>query len=116
MWTWLILYDCQWNNLSLQQKPSGSCPPADCSRRTLPRALARSGWGIEEWLNPIEKPWCLVKRSIAGLPVAKSVGELEIQVQEEWQKVLLEAIQSLVDSMLQQIAEAIGAKGGHTHY
>ena len=67
-------------------------------------------------LNPIENLWRIVKHSIAKLPVAKSVGELEIQVQKEWNKVSLETIQSLVDSMPQRIAGVIAAKGGHTHY
>ena len=49
------------------------------------------------------------------MQVAKSVAELEVQVQEESQKIPLETIQSLVDSMPQRIAEVIAAKGGHTH-
>ena len=67
-------------------------------------------------LNPIENLWRHVKRSIAKLPVAKSVGALEIQVQEEWNKVPLATIQSLIDSMPQRIATVIAAQGGHTHY
>jgi hypothetical protein len=67
-------------------------------------------------LNPIENLWQVIKSKIAKRPVAKSVQELEKQVQEEWHLVPQEVIQNLIDSMPQRIAEVISAKGGHTHY
>ena len=67
-------------------------------------------------LNPIENLWRLIKYHIAKRPVAKSVQELEQQVQEEWAAVPLETIQKFIDSMPQRIVEVIAAKGGHTHY
>ena len=67
-------------------------------------------------LNPIENLWHLIKYRIAQRPVARSVQQLEEQVQEEWAAILLETIQKVIDTMPQRIAEVIAAKGGHTHY
>ena len=67
-------------------------------------------------LNPIENLWRIIKCNLAKRPVARSVVELERQVQEEWRGIPLETVQALVDSMPQRIAEVISAHGGHTHY
>ena len=66
-------------------------------------------------LNPIENLWRIIKCNLAKGPVARSVVELERQVQEEWRGIPLETVQALVDSMPQRIA-VISAHGGHTHY
>jgi hypothetical protein len=58
----------------------------------------------------------MIKCNIAKRLVAKTVEELERQVQEEWDTVMQETIQTLIDSMPRRIAEVIGAHGGHTHY
>ena len=67
-------------------------------------------------LNLIENLWLLIKYRIAQRPVARSVQQLEDQVQEEWAAIPLETIQMVIDTMPQRIAEVIAAKGGHTHY
>ena len=67
-------------------------------------------------LNPIENLWRIIKREVAKKPVARTVVELEKQVQEEWEAIPQETIQALIDSMPHRIAEVIAAHGGHTQY
>ena len=67
-------------------------------------------------LNPIKNLWRVIKRQVAKRPVARSVVELEQQIQEEWSAIPQGTIQTLVDSMPNRIAEVISTRGGHTHY
>jgi len=67
-------------------------------------------------LNPIENIWRMIKYSLAKRSVARSVVELDRQIQQEWDVVTQETIQTLIESMPHRIAEVINAHGGHTHY
>ena len=67
-------------------------------------------------LNPIENVWRIIKYNIAKRPVARTVAELEEQVQLEWDAISQETIQTLIESMPHRIAEVIRNHGRHTHY
>ena len=67
-------------------------------------------------LNPIENVWRMIKYNIAKRLVARTVAELEEQVQLEWDAISQETIQTLIESMPCRIAEVIHNHGGHTHY
>ena len=58
----------------------------------------------------------MIKFNIAKRPVARTVVELEEQVQLEWDAISQETIQTLIESMPHRIAEVIRNSGGHTHY
>jgi hypothetical protein len=67
-------------------------------------------------LNPIENVWRIVKREIAKQPIARSMVDLQQQVEEAWDSIPLRTIQTLIDSMPSRIAAVIVEKGGHTKY
>ena len=68
-------------------------------------------------LNPIEHLWDHLKRRLAGYPdYPKSIQELWLRVEAEWDKISMEDCMKLVESMPSRIAAVLKAKGGHTKY
>jgi hypothetical protein len=67
-------------------------------------------------LSPIENVWRIVKRAISKQPIARSVVDLQQQVEDVWDSIPLHIIQTLIDSMPRHIAAVIAEKGGHTKY
>jgi len=68
-------------------------------------------------LNPIENLWDYIKGKISRRKRKPcSLTELFQFIQEEWNKIDDNYIQSLIQSMPTRIAEVIKARGGHTSY
>lgn len=73
-------------------------------------------------LNPIEAVWNTMKDWIAAnhpdLPAGKqrTHDQLRVIVQEAWETITPEYLQSLVDSMRERCEAVIEAEGGHTKY
>lgn len=66
-------------------------------------------------LNPIEHAWSYLKKKV-GKRNPTNRGQLKAFVLEEWQKIPLEYIQNLVNSMKRRLQHVQNAKGGHTKY
>jgi transposase len=68
-------------------------------------------------LNPIENLWNHLDYQIRRKkPLPKSKQELINAVQEEWRKISIETIHSLILSLPNRVKAVIKAKGGHTKY
>ena len=68
-------------------------------------------------LNPIEHLWQTLKyqlRMYSKPP--ESVAELWERVQDEWNKIPVETVQNLIDSMPKRINAVLKARGGYTKY
>ena len=68
-------------------------------------------------LNPIEHLWHTLKyqlRMYSKPP--ESVAELWERVQDEWNKIPVETVQNLIDSMPKRINAVLKARGGYTEY
>ena len=58
-----------------------------------------------------------LKRTLQGYPTPpKGVHELWERVEEEWNGILAETCQNLIESMPRRIKAVIKAKGGYTNY
>ena len=67
--------------------------------------------------NPIEHVWKKLKTAVNNRPVVpKSVDELWKVLQEEWAKIDLEFVNTLVKSMPNRVEAVLKAKGGPTKY
>ena len=68
-------------------------------------------------LNPIEHLWYYLKTQLAVYPeTPKGTHELWERAQEEWEKIPVEKVQVLIESMPRRIEAVIKAKGGYTKY
>jgi transposase len=68
-------------------------------------------------VNPIEHVWKRLKTRINQRPVRpKNLDELWVALQEEWEKIEVEFINSLVESMPNRVEAVLKAKGGSTKY
>lgn len=68
-------------------------------------------------LNPIEHVWNYVEMRIRERNIQpEKIDELRKAIQEEWYKVPIEYIQTLILSMSARIAAVKRARGGHTKY
>jgi DDE superfamily endonuclease len=68
-------------------------------------------------INPIEHLWVHLKNRLKEYPTPpKGVFELWERVEEEWNKILPETCQKLIESMPRRVQAVIKAKGGHTKY
>jgi transposase len=68
-------------------------------------------------VNPIEHVWKRLKTKINERPVQpKNIEELWVAIQEEWEKVDVEFINTLVKSMPDRVQAVLQAKGGSTKY
>ena len=67
--------------------------------------------------NPIGNYWDTLKRAVDQLePAPVNLYELEAALQEQWQKIGVQYINNLVDSMPRRIRSVIAARGGHEGY
>ncbi len=66
-------------------------------------------------LNPIENLWATLKEKIYWRN-PRTIAELKKVAQEEWKKIPMSRIQTLVDSMENRLAAVRRAKGGTTRY
>lgn len=67
--------------------------------------------------NPIENLWAIIGDAVSSRDVQPSnLGELAQALQEEWQALTPQTLQSLVESMPRRMAAVIQARGGHTKY
>jgi len=81
------------------------------------------GWGPGTWpsssldRNPIENLWHILRTNIRKrrLKVLKK-KELMYTLEEEWEKLDIELLNRLIDSMLYRLQVVIDAKGGSTKY
>jgi transposase len=78
---------------------------------------------ILEWpanspdLNPIENLWAIIKRRLDQFEYRpKTFDELWEQVQQVWEKIGLEDIQSLYESLPNRIEQVLKRKGGYSKY
>ena len=63
-------------------------------------------------LNPIEHLWSELGRRIRNRPqVIKNITELETALQEEWSKISMNQIISLIESMPRRIEAVISSNG-----
>jgi hypothetical protein len=68
-------------------------------------------------LNPIENIWNYLKVQIGSQERRpSSIHELWQVVLQEWEKVPLDLIKSLYESMPRRVEAVVRAKGGHTKY
>ena len=81
------------------------------------------GWGPRIWsasssdLNPLENLWHLLHTNIKKRePKSMKKDELIKAVQEEWAKMDMNMVNSLINSMPARMQAVIDANGGTTHY
>jgi len=81
------------------------------------------GWGPGTWpsnspdLNPIENLWHILRSNICKRkPQPKSHKDLIVALQEEWEKLDIEKVNRLIESMPRRLEAVIKAKGGATTY
>jgi hypothetical protein len=81
------------------------------------------GYTVMKWpaqspdLNPIEHLWWHLKKRLAEYETpARGLEELWERVQVEWEKILPETCQKLIESMPRRVEAVIKAKGGYTKY
>ena len=68
-------------------------------------------------LNPIEHLWYYLKTQLAAYPeTPKGIHELWGKAQEEWEKISVEKVQVLIESMPRRMEAVIKAKGGYTKH
>ena len=68
-------------------------------------------------MNPIEHVWYLIKIAINKRKTKpRNVEELKIALLEEWEKIDIKVINSLIESMPRRVQALIEAKGGATKY
>ena len=68
-------------------------------------------------LNTIENLWFILKQHIRSRPhPPTSTEELKRAVQEAWDSLTLDEINTLVRSMPNRVAQVLSAKGHATHY
>lgn len=68
-------------------------------------------------LSPIENLWPVLKHRIRSRPhPPTSTEELKRAVQEAWDSVTIDEINTLVQSMPNRVKDVLSAKGGHTSY
>ena len=77
------------------------------------------GWGPRTWpsnspdLNPIENVWPILKRQVrARRDEIHSKQDLIRILLEEWEKVPIESINNICDSIKERVQKVIQAKGG----
>jgi len=92
-------------------------------RRKQLQEVGWEGWGPGTWpsnspdLNPIENVWHILKSQIRKRPIQpKNKQQLIDAVLGEWEKIPIEMINNLVDSMERRLRAVIKAKGGATGY
>jgi transposase len=81
------------------------------------------GWGPGTWpssspdLNPIENLWHILRSKIRKRrPKILKKEDLMCALVEEWEKLDVEIINHLIDSMPRRLQAVIDAKGGSTKY
>jgi transposase len=81
------------------------------------------GWGPKTWpsnspdLNPIENLWHVLRSNIRKRKVqAKTKAALIVALQEEWRKLDLNIVNTLINSMPKRLQAVIKAKGGYSGY
>jgi len=68
-------------------------------------------------INPIEHVWHRLKTRINGLlDIPRNLDEMWVAIQEEWKKIEVEFINTLVESMPNRVEAVMEAKGGPTKY
>ena len=68
-------------------------------------------------MNPIEHSWFLMKRAINKRKnKPHSIAELKIALLEEWEKLDIDVINSLIDSMPIHVKALMEVKGGTTKH
>ena len=68
-------------------------------------------------MNPIEHVWYLLKTQINKRKIRpKTVKEIKSVLLEEWEKLEISTINSLINSMLYRVQVLIASKGGSTKY
>ncbi|ODQ53483.1 hypothetical protein SAICODRAFT_30163, partial [Saitoella complicata NRRL Y-17804] len=68
-------------------------------------------------MNSIEELWYLISKRLekrAGF--AKDLDELWEWMLEDWEKILLEYLRKLIESMPQRVKDLYDVKGGHTRH
>ena len=93
------------------------------SRRNQYEKDGWNGWGPGTWpsnspdLNPIENLWHRLRTNIRKRklkPLKKE--ELIVALKEEWEKLDMQVVNDLIDSMPRRLQAVIDAKGGSTKY
>jgi len=68
-------------------------------------------------LNPIKRAWKQLKVLVNKRPTCpRNAHELWVAVQEEWQNIDMNFINSLIDSMPRRVEALYRAQGGPTRY
>ena len=68
-------------------------------------------------LNPIEHLLQYLKKRLGDYETPPGeILKLWERIQEEWEKILAQVCQNLVESMTKRVAAVIKARGGHTRY
>lgn len=81
------------------------------------------GWGSKTWpanspdLNPIENLWHILRYHVRKRKVQpKNKKELIAALEKEWNKLDMEIVNNLIDSMPRRLQIVIEAKGGYSGY
>ena len=68
-------------------------------------------------LNPIENLWIVLKNAISkSCPPPKTLFDLQAVIREEWEKIPMEIVQTLIESMPRRVKQLIKAQGFATNY
>ncbi|GFU72717.1 transposable element Tcb2 transposase [Trichonephila clavipes] len=82
------------------------------------KGIVRMEWPVcSPDMNPMEHVWGALGRRVAGRqPPPQTLQELKRALLEEWDRIHLLVINSLIDSMPQRCSTLLAANGNHTPY
>ena len=68
-------------------------------------------------LNPIENLWMVLKKAISKrCPPPKTLSDLQAVIRVGWEKIPIEIVQTLIESMPRRVKQVIKAQGFATKY
>ena len=62
-------------------------------------------------VNPIENLWMVLKKAISKRCQPKTLSNLQAVIREEWEKIPIEIVQTLIESMPRRVKQVIKGQG-----